>query len=116
MGDVRRQLRAARGEDRDRGRERRGGRGRIGPPVEVLSDLAVPVVSVAAGVLLGPVDEIEVGPDDPVEGEQRGLALVAGEPQGLAVHAQAGDLAAEAGERGLMATDLMIELRRVINP
>ena len=35
---------------------------------------------------------------------------------GVAVHAQAGDLAAEAGERGLLASDLMGKLRSVINP
>ena len=33
-----------------------------------------------------------------------------------AVHAQAGDLAAEQGERGLMASDLLAQLRRVVNP
>ncbi len=35
---------------------------------------------------------------------------------GVAVHAQAGDLAAQSGERGLVASDLLAELRRVINP
>ncbi|MDJ0906651.1 MAG: NAD(P)H-hydrate dehydratase [Woeseiaceae bacterium] len=35
---------------------------------------------------------------------------------GVAVHAQAGDLAAQAGERGLVASDLLAQLRRVVNP
>ena len=35
---------------------------------------------------------------------------------GVAVHAQAGDLAAKSGERGLIASDLLAELREVINP
>lgn len=35
---------------------------------------------------------------------------------GVAVHARAGDLAAANGERGLLASDLLAELRRVINP
>jgi NAD(P)H-hydrate epimerase len=35
---------------------------------------------------------------------------------GVAVHAGAGDLAAEAGERGLIATDLLAGLRRMLNP
>ncbi|MBT8108881.1 MAG: NAD(P)H-hydrate dehydratase [Gammaproteobacteria bacterium] len=35
---------------------------------------------------------------------------------GVEVHARAGDLAAATGERGLIASDLMAELRRVLNP
>ena len=35
---------------------------------------------------------------------------------GVVAHAQAGDLAAESGERGLLASDLVAGLRRVINP
>jgi len=35
---------------------------------------------------------------------------------GVEVHAQAGDCAARAGERGLLASDLIAELRGVINP
>ncbi len=35
---------------------------------------------------------------------------------GVAAHAQAGDIAAESGERGLVASDLLAALRRVINP
>jgi NAD(P)H-hydrate epimerase len=34
---------------------------------------------------------------------------------GVEVHARAGDLAAVAGERGLMARDLMPELRQAVN-
>ncbi|MDH3533831.1 MAG: NAD(P)H-hydrate dehydratase, partial [Gammaproteobacteria bacterium] len=35
---------------------------------------------------------------------------------GVEVHAQAGDRAAMAGERGMLASDLLAELRAVINP
>ena len=35
---------------------------------------------------------------------------------GVEVHARAGDRAAVAGERGLLATDLMLELRAILNP
>lgn len=35
---------------------------------------------------------------------------------GVEVHAQAGDRAAAAGERGMIASDLMSELRSVVNP
>lgn len=35
---------------------------------------------------------------------------------GVEIHAQAGDKAATAGERGLIASDLMAELRAVLNP
>jgi len=35
---------------------------------------------------------------------------------GVEVHARAGDRAAESGERGLLASDLLAELRSVINP
>lgn len=35
---------------------------------------------------------------------------------GVEVHARAGDRAAEAGQRGLLATDLLAELRSVVNP
>jgi NAD(P)H-hydrate epimerase len=35
---------------------------------------------------------------------------------GVQVHARAGDLAAAGGERGLMASDLLGELRSAINP
>lgn len=46
----------------------------------------------------------------------QGLGLEDAAAVGVAVHAQAGDLAAESGERGLMASDLLANLRRVINP
>jgi NAD(P)H-hydrate epimerase len=35
---------------------------------------------------------------------------------GVEVHARAGDRAATAGERGLIATDLLGELRGIVNP
>jgi NAD(P)H-hydrate epimerase len=35
---------------------------------------------------------------------------------GVEIHARAGDRAAVAGERGLIASDLMLELRAVLNP
>ena len=46
----------------------------------------------------------------------QGLAAEEAAAVGVAVHAQAGDRAAAAGERGLMASDLMAELRGVVNP
>jgi NAD(P)H-hydrate epimerase len=35
---------------------------------------------------------------------------------GVCLHAAAGDLAAKEGERGLLASDLMPWLRRLVNP
>ena len=35
---------------------------------------------------------------------------------GVEIHARAGDRAAVAGERGLMASDLLAELRNIVNP
>ena len=46
----------------------------------------------------------------------QGLSLEDAAAVGVAAHARSGDLAAQAGERGLLASDLMAELRRVINP
>ena len=46
----------------------------------------------------------------------QGLALEDAAAVGVAVHARAGDLAAAGGERGLMASDLLGELRSAINP
>lgn len=46
----------------------------------------------------------------------QGLALEDAAATGVEVHAQAGDRAARAGERGLLASDLMAELRGIINP
>jgi NAD(P)H-hydrate epimerase len=46
----------------------------------------------------------------------QGLAPEDAAAVGVAAHAQAGDVAAESGERGLMASDLLGQLRQVINP
>jgi NAD(P)H-hydrate epimerase len=46
----------------------------------------------------------------------QGLALPAAAPLGVCLHARAADLAAGAGERGLLARDLLAYLRRLANP
>lgn len=47
----------------------------------------------------------------------QGLSLEKAAKAGVFVHAQAADLvAAEGGERGLLATDLLLHLRRLVNP
>jgi hydroxyethylthiazole kinase-like uncharacterized protein yjeF len=46
----------------------------------------------------------------------QGLTLEDAAAIGVAAHARAGDLAAAGGERGLIASDLLAELRRVVNP
>ncbi len=46
----------------------------------------------------------------------QGLSLEAAAVTGVEVHARAGDRAAEGGERGMLASDLMLELRSIINP
>lgn len=46
----------------------------------------------------------------------QGLGLEDAAAVGVAAHARAGDRAAATGERGLLASDLMRELRHVINP
>jgi len=45
----------------------------------------------------------------------QGLSLEDAAVIGVEVHARAGDLAAVSGERGLLASDLIKELRRVVN-
>lgn len=35
---------------------------------------------------------------------------------GVCVHGEAGDLAADAGERGMLASDLLPFIRRLVNP
>lgn len=45
----------------------------------------------------------------------QGLAPEEAAAIGVAVHAQAGDQAARTGERGLIASDLLAELRRIVN-
>jgi NAD(P)H-hydrate epimerase len=46
----------------------------------------------------------------------QGLAPEAAAAVGVEVHARAGDRAATGGERGLLATDLLAELRGIVNP
>ena len=47
----------------------------------------------------------------------QGLSLEEAAAAGVQVHAAAGDRAAEqAGQRGLLATDLMPYIRRLVNP
>ena len=46
----------------------------------------------------------------------QGLGKEAAAVVGVEVHARAGDRAAKAGERGTIASDLIVELRRVVNP
>ena len=46
----------------------------------------------------------------------QGLSTEAAAAVGVEVHARAGDRAAAGGERGLLASDLLAELRGVINP
>jgi len=45
----------------------------------------------------------------------QGLALEDAATTGVEIHAQIGDLAALSGERGMMASDLLAELRNVVN-
>lgn len=46
----------------------------------------------------------------------QGLDIATAAALGVEVHARAGDRAAASGERGLIASDLLAELRTVINP
>ena len=46
----------------------------------------------------------------------QGLPLAAAAAVGVEAHARAGDRAARAGERGMLASDLLAELRAVLNP
>ena len=46
----------------------------------------------------------------------QGLELHDAAALGVDVHARAGDIAAERGERGLLASDVLQALRRVVNP
>jgi NAD(P)H-hydrate epimerase len=46
----------------------------------------------------------------------QGLNMTDAAAIGVEVHARAGDRAALAGERGMIASDLMAELRAVLNP
>lgn len=46
----------------------------------------------------------------------QGLSTVLAARLGVCAHAEAADRAARAGERGLLASDLLTELRGVVNP
>ena len=46
----------------------------------------------------------------------QGIALTNAAQLGVCLHAEAGDLAAADGERGMLAGDLMLPLRRLVNP
>jgi NAD(P)H-hydrate repair Nnr-like enzyme with NAD(P)H-hydrate dehydratase domain len=46
----------------------------------------------------------------------QGLASEIAAKLGVLIHALAGDFAAKEGERGLIATDLMSYLRKLVNP
>ena len=46
----------------------------------------------------------------------QGMSIEDAAAIGVVVHANAGDLAAKAGERGMTASDLIAELRGVVNP
>jgi NAD(P)H-hydrate epimerase len=46
----------------------------------------------------------------------QGLSAIEAARIGVLAHALAGDRAARAGERGLLASDLIAELRSVLNP
>ena len=46
----------------------------------------------------------------------QGLSLSQAAQLGVALHARAGDLAAKQGMRGLIATDLLVYLRELVNP
>ena len=45
----------------------------------------------------------------------QGLSLLDAATAGVEIHAQVGDLASLHGERGMMASDLLAELRNVVN-
>ena len=45
----------------------------------------------------------------------QGLDLLAAATAGVEIHAQVGDLAAQSGERGMLASDLLLELRSLVN-
>lgn len=46
----------------------------------------------------------------------QGLAAAQAVPLAVVLHGEAGDLAAQEGERGLLASDLLPWLRRLANP
>ena len=46
----------------------------------------------------------------------QGVPLFEAAALGVSLHARAGDMAAECGERGLLASELWTPLRRLLNP
>ena len=46
----------------------------------------------------------------------QGLSVEEAAAAGVEIHARAGDLAARRGERGLLASDLLGEIRGLVNP
>ncbi len=46
----------------------------------------------------------------------QGIPLPIAAKLGVSLHAEAGDLAAKNGERGMIASDLFLELRKLVNP
>jgi NAD(P)H-hydrate epimerase len=46
----------------------------------------------------------------------QGLSAEDAATTGVQLHAMAGDLAAKSGERGMLASDLILALRQAVNP
>jgi hydroxyethylthiazole kinase-like uncharacterized protein yjeF len=82
----------------------------------LVSDLPVPLLCTAGNPGMG-----SAGMGDVLSGiiaalAAQGIELPRAAAVGVEVHARAGDRAAVAGERGLIASDLLAELRAVVNP
>jgi len=66
------------------------------------------------GMAAGGMGDVLTGVIAGIAAQCGDLALAA--RAGVFVHAQAGDLAARRGERGLLASDLLDQLRSCVNP